>query len=60
MKPKQFLILITVILFLNITGQGETEDRKTIAWITQEEAALPPMKPTENPRAHIIKRHIHY
>ena len=47
MKPKQFLSLITVILFLNITGQGETEDRKTIAWITKEEAALPPMKPTE-------------
>ena len=47
MKPKQSLILMTVILFLNITGQGETEDRKTIAWITKEEAALPPMKPTE-------------
>ena len=47
MKPKRFLILITVILFLNITGQGGTEDRKTISWITQQEAALPPMKPTE-------------
>ena len=47
MKPKRFLILITVILFLNITGQGWTEDRKTISWITQQEAALPPMKPSE-------------
>ena len=47
MKPKRFLILITVILFLNITGQGGTGDRKTISWITQQEAALPPMKPAE-------------
>ena len=47
MKPKRFLILITVILFLNITGQGKTEDRKTTSWITQQEAALHPMKPTE-------------
>ena len=47
MKPKQSLILMTVILFLNITGHGWTEDRKTISWITQEEAALPTMKPKE-------------
>ena len=47
MKPKQSLILVTVILFLNITGHGWTEDRKTISWITQEEAALPTMKPNE-------------
>ena len=47
MKPKQSLILVTVILFLNITGHGWTEDRKTISWITQEEAALPTMKPKE-------------
>ena len=47
MKPKRFLILITVILFLSTTGQGGTEDRKTISWITQQEAALPPMKPAE-------------
>ena len=44
MKPKQSLILVTVILFLNITGHGWTEDRKTISWITQEEAALATMK----------------
>ena len=47
MKPKQSLILVTVILFLNITGHGWTEDRKTISWITQEEAALLTMKPKE-------------
>ena len=47
MKPKQSLILVTVILFLNITGHGWTEDRKTISWITQGEAALPTMKPKE-------------
>ena len=47
MKPKQSLILMPVILFLNITGHGWTEDRKTISWITQEEAALPTMKPKE-------------
>ena len=47
MKPKQSLILMSVILFLNITGHGWTEDRKTISWITQQEAALPPMKPSE-------------
>ena len=47
MKPKQSLILVTVILFLNITGHGWTEDRKAISWITQEEAALPTMKPKE-------------
>ena len=47
MKPKQSLILVTVILFLNITGHGWTEDRKTISWITQEEAALLIMKPKE-------------
>ena len=47
MKPKQSLILMTVILFLNITGHGWTEDRKAISWITQEEAALPTMKPKE-------------
>ena len=47
MKPKRFLILITVILFLNITGHGWTEDKKIVSWITQEEAALPSMKPKE-------------
>ncbi len=47
MKPKQSLILMPVILFLNITGHGWTEDRKTISWITQEEAALLIMKPKE-------------
>ena len=47
MKPKRFLILTTVILFINLTGQGWTEDRRTISWITQQEAALPPMKPSE-------------
>ena len=47
MKPKQSLILMTVILFLNIAGHGWTEDKKNISWITQEEAALPSMKPNE-------------
>ena len=47
MKPKQSLILMTVTLFLNITGHGWTEDKKIVSWITQEEAALPSMKPKE-------------
>ena len=47
MKPNQSLILITVTLFLNITGHGWTEDKKIVSWITQEEAALPSMKPKE-------------
>ena len=47
MKPKQSLILITVTLFLNITGHGWTEDKKIVSWIAQEEAALPSMKPNE-------------
>ena len=55
MKPKRFLILITVILFLNITGQGWTEDRKTISWITQQEAALPPMKPAEIRKKNLLE-----
>ena len=38
---------MTVILFLNITGHGWTEDKKIVSWITQEEAALPSMKPNE-------------
>ena len=38
---------MTVILFLNITGHGWTEDKKIVSWITQEEAALPTMKPKE-------------
>ena len=55
MKPKRFLILITVILFLNITGQGWTEDKKTISWITQQEAALPPMKPAEIRKKNLLE-----
>ena len=47
MKPKQSLILVTVILFINLTGHGWTEDKKIVSWITQEEAALPTMKPKE-------------
>jgi len=46
MKPKQSLILITVILFLNIAVLGGAEETKTVSWITQEEAALPAMKPS--------------
>ena len=38
---------MTVILLLNITGHGWTEDKKIVSWITQEEAALPSMKPKE-------------
>ena len=30
MKPKQSLILMTVTLFLNITGHGWTEDIKIV------------------------------
>ena len=44
MKPKISVILIAVILVLNIVGQSGAEEKKTISWITKEEAALPAMK----------------
>jgi hypothetical protein len=47
MKPKFSVILIAAILILNITGQIGAEEKKTISWITEEEAALPAMKPSE-------------
>ncbi len=44
MKPKQSVILMVIILFFNIAGQSGAEERKTVSWITEEEAALPAMK----------------
>ena len=44
MKPKISVILIAIILILNIAGQSGAEEKKTISWITKEEAALPAMK----------------
>jgi hypothetical protein len=46
MKPKQSVILMAVILFLSIAGQSGAEEKKAVSWITEEEAALPAMKPT--------------
>ena len=47
MKPIFSVILIAIILILNIAGQSGAEEKKTISWITEEEAALPAMKPSE-------------
>jgi hypothetical protein len=44
MKLKFSVILIAVILVLNIAGQSGAEEKKTVSWITEEEAALPAMK----------------
>ena len=45
MKPKQSIILMAVILFLSIAVLGGAEEKKVVSWITEEEAALPAMKP---------------
>jgi hypothetical protein len=47
MIPKFSVILIAIILILNIVDQSGAEEKKTISWITEEEAALPAMKPSE-------------
>jgi hypothetical protein len=44
MKPKQTVILVAIILFINFTGQTEAAEGKAVSWITQKEAALPAMK----------------
>ena len=46
MKPKQSVILMAVVLFLNVTVLSNADEKKTITWITEEEAALPAMKPS--------------
>ena len=46
MKSKQTVILMAVILFLGVDVLGGAEVKKTVSWITQEEAALPAMKPS--------------
>ncbi|MBT6740027.1 MAG: hypothetical protein HOA71_09085 [Nitrospina sp.] len=45
MKPKQPIILMAVILFLNVAVPGGAEEQKAVSWITEKEAALPAMKP---------------
>ncbi len=47
MKPKQSVILMAVILFLSIAVLGGAEEKKAVSWITEEEAALPAMKPSQ-------------
>ena len=37
---------MAVILFLSIAGQSGAEEKKVVSWITEEEAALPAMKPS--------------
>ena len=44
MKPKQFVVLVVIILFLSVAVLSGAEEKKTASWITQEEAALPGMK----------------
>jgi hypothetical protein len=47
MKSKQFVFLMTIILFLSIADQSLAKEKKTVSWITEEEAALPAMKPSQ-------------
>ena len=47
MRPKLFINLIAMFLFLNISGQGIAGEKKIVSWITKEEAALPAMKHPE-------------
>ena len=47
MRPKLFINLIAMFLFLNISGQGIAGEKKIVSWITKEEAALPTMKHPE-------------
>jgi hypothetical protein len=44
MKPKQFVVLVVIILFLSVAVLSGAEEKKNASWITQEEAALPAMK----------------
>ena len=48
MKPKQFVILMAVIIFFSVVVRVGAEEKKTFSWITEAEAALPAMK---TPRA---------
>ena len=47
MKPKQYVVLVVIILFLSVAVISGAEEKKTASWITQEEAALPAMKSSE-------------
>ena len=47
MRPKLFINLIAMFLFLNISGQGIAGEKKIVSWITKEEAALPAIKHPE-------------
>jgi hypothetical protein len=47
MKPEILGILIAVILTLNLSGPSQAEEKKTVSWITEEEAALLAMKPSK-------------
>ena len=47
MRPKLFINLIAMFLFLNISGQGIAGEKTIVSWITKEEAALPAMKHPE-------------
>ena len=55
MKPKQSVLLIAAILSLSIAGQGGAEKKKAVSWITEEEAALPAMKPSETGMENLSK-----
>ena len=46
MKRKQSVFLMAIILFLSFSVLSEAEEKKTASWITEEEAALPAMKPS--------------
>ena len=52
MRPKLFINLIAMFLFLNISGQGIAGEKKIVSWITKEEAALPAMKHPETGMGH--------
>ena len=55
MKSIKSGILIAIILFLSNVGQSVAEKNKTNSWITEEEAALPAMRPSLKNRKGLSK-----
>ena len=48
MKTNLTNFLMVVTLLLTAAGQGSTEEKKFLPWITEKEAALPAMKPSRH------------
>ena len=48
MKTNLTNFLMVVTLLLTAAGQGSTEEKKFLPWITEKEAALPAIKPSRH------------